>query len=407
MTFNSALEANGAWHRGTRTALAVLAVLQIYGIFFSIALSSVAFTSACVLFAVMIWRERKGVLEGTGLEWYFLAYIVSLLLMVACARYPWASLYHVRRVLLIVGVYFLPVALESPRRLRHFIIGLAILVGVQSIGDIVLSSISDRARVGFFQHYMTSAGMKMMVLLFVVPMLFTPALGRRTRAVLAACVIVTTVALVMTQTRSSWLGALAGLLVIGALQHRTVLAGIAVVVVAFMLLAPAPLKERVRHMFTTQSATEQTPTIASNTSRMRMWRTGWRMFLERPLTGMGEGEMWTMYRGYVPDAPDDEGGHLHNSYIHALATGGIVGFAALMALLFGVARLEWHAWRTGGGVTRSVALGAMAVFIGVGVNGLAEYNLADHEILVLLWTTVGLVIAASRLDRAANAERVA
>lgn len=386
--------------RRLRAVLLVLLGVQVYGILFSIALSSVAFTLAVCVFLVVLYRRRGAALHRSGLEGYFLAYIASLLLMLVWSEYPWASLYHTRRVLLIALVYLLPAAFGERRQVRLFIVGLAVVAGVQSLGDIALSAFDARDRVGFFQHYMTSAGMKMMLLLFVVPFVFSREYSRNVRAIIAVSVTATLVALVMTQTRSSWLGMLAGLAVIGVIRHRSVLAGLAVVVILFFVLAPQRYQERVRHMFTVTSAEPATATIGSNTSRVRMWRTAWTMFLDRPVFGLGEGEMWTMYRWYVPDAPSDEGGHMHNSYIHALASAGAVGFAAFLALCFGVAWKEWTSYRRATDeFPRAVALGALAVFVGFAVNGLAEYNAGDHEILVLLWTSVGLVIAANRFGR--------
>ena len=389
-----------------RVGMLVLVTLQIYGIFFSIALSSIAFALASAVFVLMLFRNGKETFFRNELDWYFVAYTAALLLMVAGAMYPWASLYHTRRVLLIALVYLLPVALISPKMFRLFILGLAIIVGLQSCGDFVSYVLQSRARLGFFQHYMTSAGMKMMIILLIVPMMFSSGFDRKSRIICGISVGLTLAALVLTQTRSSWLGLLAGLVIIGILKHRSVLAGIVVVVAAFLLFAPSTIMERARHMFTVSSAGRSTPTIESNDSRMRMWETGWIMFLQRPITGMGEGEMWTIYRTFVHNPPDDEGGHLHNNYVHALASGGIIGFGGLVALFFGILRFEWRAFKRGGhGLTGSVALGALAVFIGLAVNGLAEYNFGDHEILVILWTTVGLVVAASRIDGAAVVER--
>ena len=44
-----------------------------------------------------------------------------------------------------------------------------------------------------------------------------------------------------------------------------------------------------------------------------------------------------------------------------------------------------------------LALACLAAFLGFLVNGFAEYNFGDHEILVLLWTTVGLAVTAGRI----------
>jgi O-antigen ligase len=123
------------------------------------------------------------------------------------------------------------------------------------------------------------------------------------------------------------------------------------------------------------------------------------MFLDHPLVGVGDGEMHTMYREYVPDAIKDEGGHLHNSYVHILATHGAIGFIAMLALFAAIALREWRVYRTeSDNEIGALALGGLAAFVGFLVNGMAEHNFGDHEIILLLWTTLGLVNAAQRAD---------
>lgn len=46
----------------------------------------------------------------------------------------------------------------------------------------------------------------------------------------------------------------------------------------------------------------------------------------------------------------------------------------------------------------SVSLGALGVFVGFLVAGLFEWNFGDHEIMTLVWATVGLSLASGRLS---------
>ena len=47
----------------------------------------------------------------------------------------------------------------------------------------------------------------------------------------------------------------------------------------------------------------------------------------------------------------------------------------------------------------SLALGALAVFVGFHINGLFEWNFGDQEIILLFWFTVGITLAAQRFSR--------
>jgi hypothetical protein len=67
-----------------------------------------------------------------------------------------------------------------------------------------------------------------------------------------------------------------------------------------------------------------------------------------------------------------------------------------MLALFGA--IGWWEWsvvsKEKGNEIGALALGALAAFTGFLVNGMAEYNFGDHEIVLLMWTTFGLVNAA-------------
>ncbi|MGB5531154.1 MAG: hypothetical protein WBQ32_14400, partial [Ignavibacteriaceae bacterium] len=87
--------------------------------------------------------------------------------------------------------------------------------------------------------------------------------------------------------------------------------------------------------------------------------------------------------------------HLHNNYIHFLATLGLFGFLALMYLFFKL-------FKTVSGIyvstkekpfIASYSLGAIAAFASILVSGLSEQNFWDQEITTLIYFTIGLNIA--------------
>lgn len=382
--------------RGLQASLVVMTA----GILFSIALSSVAFAMAGLCFAALAAGEGRAAFRRSGLEYPMLVWIAAVLLMVAFAQHPASAATSAKRLLLLLLLFFIPAAFGDARSLRMLLLLLAVIAGLQSLVGIVQHLWVGGERLGLFQHYMTGGGMRMLLLLLFLPLLFDPATPRRERAILATAVVLMLVALLLTMTRSSWLGFAAGALLVAVLRYRLLLPVLAAGVVLLFLLAPQQYRDRLGMMFTTQKSelrgeAHGEAVVQSNQARLRMWRTGWRMFLDHPVTGVGDGEMHRMYRRYVPDAIKDEGGHLHNTYIHVLATHGAVGAAALLVLFGAVGLRLWRDWRRHRtGAAGAVLLGAMAAFTGFLVNGMAEYNFGDHEIVLLLWTTVGIAITA-------------
>ena len=83
------------------------------------------------------------------------------------------------------------------------------------------------------------------------------------------------------------------------------------------LTAPGPIRIRVDESLQ--------PDFYSNAERVQMWRVGWEMIKERPLTGVGPGRIEALYRSYLkPGEPVPAyHGHLHNNAIQLAAEFGI------------------------------------------------------------------------------------
>ena len=387
------------YREGIRIAFAWAVVTQVVGLLFSIALSSIAFGAACFLFAALTIGDRPRMLRPVGLEWPLLIYVASVAIMVVFARYRWDALVNARHVLLLADIYFIPAAFPRSDDLRRFVVTLCVAAACWSCIEAAVYFVYQLDRLRFFQHYMTSAGIKMMVLLVTMPLIFSKEVSRGLRSLLSACSACTFATLVLTLTRSSWLGLIAGVVLIGLLTYRTIILVSLVVVALFVLFAQGMFRERILYMFTTENTPQHMRTVSSNSLRVRMWETGWIMFLDHPLVGVGEGRVRDIYREYVPDAFPDEGGHLHNNFIQILASRGIIGLAGFLCLLGGIGVYEWKAIRAHRNAIEGLfSLGALAAFTGFVVNGLAEYNFGDHEILVLLFTSVGIAIAANRVN---------
>ncbi len=71
--------------------------------------------------------------------------------------------------------------------------------------------------------------------------------------------------------------------------------------------------------------------------RLELWKTGWYIFLENPLTGAGVGSFRVMARAHSEHYRVNDAVHLyktpHNQYIAALATRGIPGLALMLMVL--------------------------------------------------------------------------
>jgi O-antigen ligase len=172
--------------------------------------------------------------------------------------------------------------------------------------------------------------------------------------------------------------------------------------VVFAFAAPAEFRSRALSIVELQQATPAVPdsvttAAESNSSRIQMIRTGWRMFLDRPVFGWGDIGLRLYYVTYVVPLTEGEGGHLHNNFMEALVTLGVPGFCAVCWLFYRMFRVIR---RAGAGAPRdsfrgALAAGILAAYAGFHVLGLFEYNFGDHEVMVLVWFMTGLAAAAT------------
>ncbi|MEW6506652.1 MAG: O-antigen ligase family protein [Bacteroidota bacterium] len=141
------------------------------------------------------------------------------------------------------------------------------------------------------------------------------------------------------------------------------------------------------------------PYHETNIERIRLWSTGFKIFLDYPLFGVGDIDLGKIYSEYKPDYVKENYGHLHNNYIHFLVILGSVGFLAVLFLLYKIFSLNLKIYRALKNVefASSYSLGTFSAFVGFLVSGLAEWNFGDQEIITMVWFTIGLNIAFYRL----------
>ncbi|MHB2025449.1 MAG: O-antigen ligase family protein [Elusimicrobiota bacterium] len=80
---------------------------------------------------------------------------------------------------------------------------------------------------------------------------------------------------------------------------------------------------------------------------LALWKTAWRMFLDRPLLGAGLSNYNTLFGRYhsLPFAGEPSWGNAHNLYLMQLAERGLAGFCALALVLGAMVYQAWTRWR--------------------------------------------------------------
>ncbi len=375
-----------------RNAVFWLAVVSSSAVAFSVAISSVTMGLAIGLWLIGLLWSRGRSFTPTPLDLLFLAYAVAELAVACFSPEPMHALVNAKRLFLFSFVYLLSYAVSDRKKLA-LVVGIFVAVtAVISFVEFFSLSLARGhfQRLSLFQMVLTEGGIKMIALLLALPFLFDRRLTGKWRWLTLLSVIFLFIGLVLTQTRSSWLGLVGGLITLGFVKDRKILIALVVLIIVFLLVAPADFRSRAATIFD--------PAKTSNLTRIHMVETGWKMFMDHPLAGYGDIDLRKYYIAYIVPLDDAEGGHLHNNVMMLLVTLGIAGFSAVMALFIRIGGMMLSAIRK----TRdlllegNVAIGCFSAYIGFHINGLFEWNYGDHEIAVLLWTTVGLSLVILR-----------
>jgi O-antigen ligase len=381
----------------------------------------------------------------TSADTPILSLVVWTLLSASFALQP-ATAHEEAKKLLLFGVLYLAASQAGSEEARERILAGALLGGL-ALGSLMVieafwlgqADLAHRPR-GFLGHYMTASGIVMVTLVgaaarlafgrferpamrdswpiagviiaaalvagaramglvaewplrlgvaVVVVIAGCTAVQRRSAAALvtataALVLLIGATAVLVSQTRSAWLGAIVGLGLVAVLRAPKLLWALAVGIVVIVAAGPGALRSRL------------TVSDASSIDRYFMWQAGLDMILERPVFGQGPGMVELNYAKFRWDgARNLYAPHLHNNIVQLAAERGV---PALLLFAWWVGAVAVDAWRGlraghGKGWPGAVTIAALAAVL---VAGLFEYNLGDSEVLMCVLLLCGLSWGANR-----------
>jgi hypothetical protein len=175
-------------------------------------------------------------------------------------------------------------------------------------------------------------------------------------------------ALLLSRTRSAWLGVVAGFAVLAWMKKPRLLFVLPGLLGLVLLASPRTVLDRL------------TVSDASSRDRYYMWQAGLDMIIEKPIFGQGTGMILSVYpRFRWQGAPNPNAPHLHNNFVQVAAERGLPCLAFLGWILVLLGREAWRVRKTS--TMGPVVLAVLATTL---TSGLFEYTLGDSEILMLI-----------------------
>ncbi len=183
---------------------------------------------------------------------------------------------------------------------------------------------------------------------------------------------------VMAQSRGGWLALLLTTPVLLAVMWRGLAGRARAVVVAGVIATSVLLSAAIgvldggqRFTATLGNASGylhgDAPGGTSEAERLEMWKHALALWRQAPLFGVGPGNLDEAYaaraQAGLMDPHSSRYKHAHNQYLDALASGGLVGLAGLLAILIGPLALLARRYRQTTGEARAYALTGMALVL--------------------------------------------
>jgi putative inorganic carbon (hco3(-)) transporter len=348
---------------------------------------------AASLFGVlwMTIREKKTVFARLPILLPLLVFIAWMAVTALASSNVLLGLTGLKKVFLFLLIPLVPCLVRGEGRITwiyHKIFIIACLASLLGIAQYIAEPQRDLLHriSGTMSQWMTYSGLIMLVLVLLAAYALCTGWRSYKWAVPTAAILV--LALVLSLTRNTLAGAIAGIFVLVLMRRPRAIAGLMAIIVVLFLLSPAMFKQRFQSVLN--------PDDPNTRNRIEISQAAIRLISANPWLGVGPKNVQYEALKYRVENKQFDWmyQHMHNNFLQVAAEMGIPG---LLIWLWLMIRLAWDALSVyrcacnpshpiGEGsrkealIASSAALGAWIALL---IAGVGEYNFGDSEVLTL------------------------
>jgi len=373
----------------------VFVFLFAFSDLFSISIAQISAAGMCFCWGGR-WYVTKEPPDFSPAKWPILAFVASSLVAAMLSMDVTESLKDSKDLLhifIFLAAYDLfrryPARIETAFRVVSASGGLIAVVG---LGQALMRGVRIDNRIsGFNDIYMTYAGLLMLATIMGLAVaLFS--FRKWKDAWIPAALGLMIFAILLSLTRNSWVGLVAGGTVLVALRKPAALFAGPVLVMVVVGLAPANVQDRIYSVFDIQNV--------SNRERIYLWKAGSKIIADFPVFGVGQNAFPLVYPKYRdPGVKEPNISHLHNNFLELAVERGLIGLACWMSMWSVALWSVGMFWIRSGKpmdppvrVALAACLGSVTAFLCAGVF---EYNFGDSEIQMLFYFVMAAGMGAA------------
>ncbi len=369
--------------------------LALYLLFSMVSISlSQIFISFALICWIVILIQKKQKFIFPSFFWPLIVYIGLSLISSFLSVNPEASLKDSKELLLFLIVPIVYTGFSEENVLKKANLALlasAYLSCLYSIFYFFFKA-PPRARIeGFMGQVMTQGGL---LLLFSCMALSIFIFSRmRIRYLWGLGFLLSLVAIILTQTRSAWVGLVVASSLILLLYKPRALIIVPLAVGLFYLASPQPIKRRALSIFSLKDYSSRT--------RIEYIRAGIKIIKDYPFFGTGPDTVDMVFQNpkYELSERTKKFPHLHNNILQIGAERGIPTLIAWLSFMIWTFISLIKLLKNKDPTLYSLTVAALAALLALFTAGLFEYNFADSEITMLFIYMITIPFSLARIQR--------
>ncbi len=350
--------------------------------FISISLAEIVLFSGLILYLLLVLTKRAS-FEYPKFFIPLLFYAGFSIISAFFSYLPLVSFFTLKDLFLILSIPFIYSVLkekrESLEKIEYYFFYAVVISSLYSLSQFVffvVKKMSSPRSYGFESHYMTQAGLMMIIALYSLSLLMN--LGKKASYRIYTIFILSSLSLLLTLTRSAWLGFFIAAFILLMMKKPVSVGVLLFSVIIILIISPSPIKKRLNSFLNFKDITLQ--------NRIVMIKKGVRMIKDNPFWGVGPGMVryaYTVPRYKVKNS-EELHSHLHNNFIQIWAARG--GLALLSWIFFVIiAFYELIKLKPKDDFFKGIRSGGIFIFLAFLIAGFFEFNFGDSEVLILLF----------------------
>jgi len=369
--------------------------LALYLLFSMVSISlSQIFLSFAFIYWIVILIRKKQKFIFPSFFWSLIVYAVLSLVSSFLSTNPETSLKDSKELLLflIVPIVYTGFSKENVLKKANLaLLASAYLSCLYSLFYFFFKASPGERIEGFMGQVMTQAGLLLLFSCMTLSMfLFT---HDRIKYLWGLGFLLSLFALIITQTRSAWVGLIVATTLILFLYKPRALIIVPLAIGLFYIASPQSIKKRTLSIFSLEAR--------DNKIRIEYMRVGIKIIKDYPLFGTGPDTMDMVFQN--PKYELSEGAkrnvHLHNNILQIGAERGIPTLLAWLTFMVWVFISLIKLLRNKDPTLLPFTVAALVALFALFTAGLFEYNFADSEITMLFLYMITVPFSLARIQR--------